>query len=67
MLREDKVTLVTAVTVRLIMAAFGYGIMLWAATEVSGILRWLLLGWVHFNVSVVFIAATVRQVKKELA
>lgn len=67
MSEDNKIELAARVVTQLTMAAITYGLMLWAAAEVEGLLRWLLLGWVAFNVSVVFIAATVRQAKKGTA
>lgn len=67
MSKDNKVEVITAVVVRLIMATISYGLFLWAAAETAGLLRWLLLGWVGFNVLVVFAATTVRQVKKDAA
>lgn len=61
-----RTALVTGVVVRIIFSLITYGLMLWAASEVSGVLRWALLGWVGLNLFIVLASASTQMAKREV-
>ena len=61
-----RTALVTATAVRAILNMILIGLLLWAAAETTGLLHWVLLGYVGYSVVVQMLVATAVAAKRDV-